>query len=320
MKISLTENDLELLGAIPSTRWMDALNRLSVIDGHMRIRSPDADDVARSAQTLGLSVRSFYRLIRDRKDPGTIGEAARSQRGMRRYVSPQIEEVIAETQRAMGAEASDSAVHREVARRCRAMELPPPSYSAVRTRARVGRVNLCVRIGRLCDVVVDTCAMDLDVVSQDTAGSTEVAHLTAVLAARNGDLLAHRVTAGLPTANDVLGVLPAAGSEVISTMLVTGTIAATLAPRADEIENRGLHLDLARSAGLRPGVASIPALGRRIGRIELLPRRETLHDPDDAVPLRLASAVVAMLVANAGRQTEDVQSSEQTGPLLLKTF
>ncbi len=310
MKALQKQDDLKLLGALPPTKWRDALNRLAAVDDHMRIRDPDAEDVATSARALGLSTRSFYRLIRDRKAAASTSSASRrSMRGMHRSLAPRIEDVIAETRGAMGAEAADGAVHREVVRRCHAADLPPPSYSAVRTRANAATVDLCVRLGRLCDVVVDTCAMDLDVVSHEPGQGGDVAHFTAVLAARNGDLLAHIVTAGHPKADDVFGILPAATHRVSGTMLATGRTAALLAPLAEDIGNRGLHLDLARSAGLRPGVASIPAVGRRIGRIELLPRRETLHEPDDAVPLRLASAVVAMLVENAGSRTEDARSA-----------
>lgn len=65
---------------------------------------------------------------------------------------------------------------------------------------------------------------------------------------------------------------------------------------AAELDALDVRLDTAASGGLEPGSAIIPAIGRRLGRLSLTPRRRSPGQETSAVPIEIARGVVAHLL------------------------
>lgn len=287
-----------LLAGMAPSRWHEALRRIGVVRSYCALTAPNGKDAQRHADELKLDVRSFYRLVRAYEDLREHAVPKRSKRGTTRSLSSDAERIISEVRAELGREVPERLVHAEVANRCRTAGLPVPSVSALRTRDAASRVDLRIRLRRTFDVVIDSCPLDVDVTDAENHGDEErVAWLTGLLDGATGTRLGHVVTAGVPSERDLLfclGVAHLQGEEDVD-LLATGGLMQTLQPVDRILATRGLRLDAAASHGLPPGSALVPALGLKVGRISLLPRRKAPCG-GRSVPLSSARRVIDKLL------------------------
>lgn len=130
--------------------------------------------------------------------------------------------------------------------------------------------------------------------------------LTGVVDLRRGKVVAHAVTFGKPTLQDVAAVL-AAGVAKGATLAFPSRDAClrrlVRAAAEDAVETPTLV-----GAGCRAGAAMRAALGARLGRIELVERAAPDGADDAAVELSDVRAVVAELMRIHGAQPPESPS------------
>ncbi|UYY58005.1 hypothetical protein [Sphingomonas sp. S2-65] len=290
------DRDVAMLAELPPAKWSEALRRLDVLKSFDALPDPTGKDVAEHAEQLGLTVRSFYRLIEAHEILKITGRARRSRRGKRRWLSSQLEKVILETMRDLGPEAPQRTVHLEVVRRCRAAGLEPPSENTIRTRTTGTDVDLRIRLGRRFDIVLDVCPLSLDVL--DEAGEAAIATLAGVQDAITGRLLIHSLSAGAPKPEALARMVAEAAAEAFAqrALIVTGDRAQALLPYSDVLSKAGVRLDAGASHGVRAGSALMSILGLRIAKVPFAPRQSRAASPSQAVELAVAQRAISQFI------------------------
>lgn len=294
------DRNLRILAETAPASWAETIRRLDAVRSFRALGLRTEAEAQVRARSLGLSTRSFYRLVRAFDAEGAP-EQRRSRAGEHRLLPEEVRTIIADVMDELGREAPERLVHLEVLGRCRAAGLPQPSYSSILSRATGSAVDLRIRLGRRCDLVLDACPLDLDVIAEPTHAPA-VATLSAVLRARDGARLAHLLTAGAPTSRDLLEVVGrAAGLQAADvSMVATGGTAVLLDACTEDLTAMGVRLDKAASRGLEKGSALVPAIGRRLGKLSLTPRRRLTRRDGTAVPIALARDVVRSILDDGG--------------------
>jgi len=179
---------------MPSHQWARAIERHRVFAEYCSIARPNAEDVERCGQKLGLKRRGFYRLLRIFKDQSsdTYRRAVSTKAGS--MLAADVERLIVAAIDQQGASARLSGVIEKVRALCTAANVTAPSVSAI--RARFGRApkasKLHAQIPVLNDWLLDSCVLRLSVQSSD--GRIGAAKLTAVFDVRTGRVIAHQLT------------------------------------------------------------------------------------------------------------------------------
>src|SRR5690606_33547821 len=128
-----------------------------------------------------------------------------------------------------------------------------------------GPVDLRARLRLECDDIVDCCALNFDLADGERA--PRPAMFAALLSASSGRLLAWSLHAGLPSREELLGMLgDARGDQPLDERVLAATWQARRELLGDDeaLAQAGYRLADTPSVRLRPGAAIVPSLGRTI--------------------------------------------------------
>ena len=81
-----------------------------------------------------------------------------------------------------------------------------------------------------------------------------------------------------------------------TSLIATSGMAPLVEPVPPLAAAKGIIFDPLGSAGLQPGIAIMATLGRRIGRVTVQPRRTSGSPVGEAIPIRVAAAVLALVI------------------------
>lgn len=294
--IDRAPGEAEALVDLPPENWMEARRRYAVLSEYMKIRRPTGDDLRRAARRLDISDKTFSRLVTARRALQQGRRRPSSRRGLHSTVPPETDAIIRQVIDELGPTATDMAVHAEASRRAREAGHPAPSTNAIRSRRgrAKGPVDLRARLKVDCDEIIDCCPFSFDVI--DAGRAPRPAIFTALISASTGKLLAWALHAGLPSPDQLIGMLrDARNHSAIEDRVLAPTWQAQrlLADDDEALAAAGYRLARVPSVRLRPGGAIVPTLGRAIGRAPFAPLRSPNHPGADVViPLELARRVV----------------------------
>jgi putative transposase len=119
--------------------WARATQRRDVLLALSRLQTRRSTDVAAAAQTLGLTVRQIWGLLRRGKSRNfEVADFLRASSGPRpKRLDPEVETITAqaiEQHYAKTSRPSLGSLHTDILQRCQAAKLSPPSYRSVRAR------------------------------------------------------------------------------------------------------------------------------------------------------------------------------------------
>lgn len=301
------------LAELPPRLWAESLRRLEVVDRYLALDKPTTADADRSAAELDLVQRSFFRLAAAVRELRAGGAPKVSLQGRQSKLRHDTRSVLDTTIADLGPGARDSEIFAECHRRCKEQGITPPSWNAVRTRTGKPVLNpdLRSRMRRDADFVLDACPLDLTV--HVASGDPQLAVLTAIIHVDSGEVLGFYLDGQPANAAAVAHAFmdaidhPRSGrhSHAPGQRLIVST---AVQPYMSVVEHLAraakLQVDTTASLGLTPGVALTNAVGRKIGRIPIVPRARAKARPDLAVPLHHAQAVVGELLARRSRALE----------------
>jgi len=191
----------DLSGVLPTRRAAVAA-RIAGLRDFLTIEAPDRRDETAAAAGLGLSLGTFRRLHRSwmlTRDPASLPGASRAARVPQRRrpkVPPEVDRHIAAVIAEHGPRAKALAIHREVAGRCAAEGLPPPSRATVNQRFLDARGEMPLD-DIAPSVAIDHVALEMPVRMRDTAGFVV---LSAMVDLPSGQVLGHELSQEAPTA------------------------------------------------------------------------------------------------------------------------
>jgi len=282
-----------LLADLPPELWARTIRRMRAVASHEAASDPT--DVADAAKRLGMTSRSFYRLIAAHRAFVGGRPPRPSRRGFHSGVPTEVDQEIHNAYRLLGPEAPLASVLRVATARCREKGLGEPSMTAVRCRRpKARRVDLKLRLRRRADLVLDCVGLGLCVIDDD--GRVHSAMLSCVFHAGDGNMAHHLVSAGIPNHDavaDMLGSLPITVPGSAS-LVATGGIAPSVEPVPTPAAAREIVFDPLGSMGLQPGSAIMAVLGRRIGRVTVLPKKAIGSSAGEPVQIGIAAAVLGV--------------------------
>lgn len=295
----------DLLVDLAPQNWREAQRRIEAVRTYLTSDRPTAELADRLAAEVGIRRSLFYRLASIMREgaaevPPSGRQIARSRR------DAAIEQVVADAIARCGPTASTASVLRTARAIGTARGVDGITQSMVRTRA--GRSGAGSATGARLDVeagfMLDRIGLRIPV--PENVGPDGRYQLTGVVDLRRGKVVAHAVTFGKPTLQDVAAVL-AAGVAKGATLAFPSRDAClrrlVRAAAEDAVETPTLV-----GAGCRAGAAMRAALGARLGRIELVERAAPDGADDAAVELSDVRAVVAELMRIHGAQPPESPS------------
>jgi len=288
---------LLMMDSAPS-RWEETKRRLAVVRRYVAIERPTHDDLRASADELGLGIRHMHNLASafrqkmaaDPRTPGVMRDAPRN-----REAGILVKEVID----LLGRAARTRDIEEAVNRRCLEIGVRPPSRSMVRrAHLRSQRAAPAQRLEMAVDLILDCCVLGIDV---EGVRGVRSACLLALVDGAEGRIPVHRLIAGQPEAADV-GSLLREYSTLGNVGKATVACASSLVTIADgasgSFYRAGLLLRDVSPRRIAPGAALQAALGERLGKIPLTPRRRTTGGRGVPAPMSMAfvQPIVAALV------------------------
>lgn len=302
------------LAARPPHLWSKTIFRYRMFAAYIAKSVITARDVEEVASHLGVSIRAFYRLLREFKAAQSGQPPKFSRHGLSRHIGDEAERVIQAAIRQAGPHATLTDVQKELRQICDDAEMALPSERSIRTRLgdKPATSRLRARIKSHHAWLLDSCALRIGL--SKSGGGVEVAHLLAVFEIESGQIVAHDIIHGGPTPKDVVRLLdpliddfsPAPGE------LGTTRYFSQLLAEAEKAPTHRLAVIDPHYVG-RTALGFTSVFGSRIGRIELnaFASRETKFD--HPLTIKEVAPIVDFLIAN--RNAELVAPRECPRPI-----
>lgn len=289
MDSRLTQN----LAELPPVQWAEAKRRHRILTRYLAGSDRTTEVADRYAKEMGVGRSLFYslaRVLRERRDDRSTKAFSRSSA---KAVDPRTAAAVGDSMKALGAGARPTAVFAEARRLCIERGDPLPSKRQIRTRhVRPGAgKEAAARLRVDAHVALDAGMLALSI---DDHLEPKIAHLVTLLDLREGSVLDHLITAGVPTFRDALTLLNRMPETedpirlVLPIERLTGPLHQHLASRRS--------IRIVKVGRLSPGSAVRAVLGDRLGRIPLLRRSPSASATKTTSDLQTVRAVVARLI------------------------
>lgn len=285
-----------ILANVPPSKWAQTMARYQVVLEYLALQNPTIADADMSAERLGVRRRMFYNIINRYQalsNPGLRSHVRADNRSLDPASINIVDAVIGE----VGGIASQADIIRRVQDQCAAAGVHSHSEGVVRTRiGRLRRKFLEQRLGVSAELILDCCALQVDVDGDD--GAVHAAGLVAVVDITTGTILASSITAGAPTSEEgVECILSALGASCNAARTIRQTGGAARLDE-DRLNRLGLIEDRTPSRFIRMGLPLTVAVGPRLGRIPLRPlnRKFVPALRDVILPRETVSAVAGYLI------------------------
>lgn len=296
-------NLVEELAVASSACWATLIKRHEVIGEYLQLPRPIATDVREFAGKIGLSQRSFYRLIKEHRHRRAGNSRPTKITGRGTPISNSQEAAIAEAIRLSGPGAATKKVV-EAARIISAdIGIPTPSEPAIIARLRRGGdlAGLNEKLKNTAGWIVDACLTDIEI--ELGGGQTQVAWIVGLVDLTSGKIQSHRLCIA-PNAASVASVIGEKWYNMTALTAECATLAVT--PVIGKYLSRAIYLSADGPVaitpccqnGIRSGEALRCILGLKLGAIQLRTRLCARAEKNRAtgVPKDIACAVVTKLI------------------------
>lgn len=298
---------IEDLANSPPQEWATLIMRGPTIQRLANARKTKITEIQEEAAHLGISSRTLFRLISQRRRRLAGGSPRRPMTGMSYGLSEEKERVIADAIVNAGTDARLVDVYNEAVRLSEERYISAPSETSIRTRFGKPRpANWRARLGISFDYVVDLCGLDLSVYR--VAGERLPAHCFCLLDASNGKMLAHRLFAGTPDPTEMAEIIAdCLAARAIDSSNGVGVGFPPALARLAALINRSLPPStmtcLPMAKAIRPGYVIKAAVGSRVGRVAIkcgTPERLP-PAPWEPVPFEIAALVIAHAIESTSQ-------------------
>ncbi len=303
------------LAAMPPHLWSKAIFRFRMFAAYVAKPAITARDVEEVATHLGVSVRAFYRLLREFKAAQSGQTPKVSRHGLSRHIGDEAERAIQAAIRQAGPHATLTDVQKELRRICDDADMPLPSERSIRTRLGdkppTSRLRARIKSGHTW--LLDSCALRIGL--SPSGEGVEVAHLLAVFEIGSGQILAHRIIPGGPMPSDVERLLDPLIAEFSLASGEFGTTRYLSRLLAGAAPTDHLAVIDPRYVG-RTALGFASVYGSRIGRIDLNAFASGEAKFDHPLTIEEVVPVVNFLIA--GRNAELVAARECPQPIPMR--
>lgn len=305
-------NDPDLSGIVP-LHVPEARRRIAALDEYLALDAASEEDIRRLAERIGVSRSSFFRLAavwRNHRDARllVIGKRGASKRHY--GLSDRAKEIMAIVIAELGADVSVRKISDEIARRCTAEDVAPPSPQTVNNYARKARAASASAEGPP-RIVVGRLWFHLPM-SDRPHGAMPTVLVAVALPERS--ILSHRVAtdpASPPSVNDLI--------DEVAGMRVTGAAKRPILLDPDDRRIAADALDRAGLGGTRFSKRSVQrelskALNGRLGTLSAIHQRGFARPTTKTLLSRQDEALPAHDVAEIIETAVDAHNAATVAP------
>lgn len=295
---------IEDLARAPATTWPRLIGRAPTLRRLCEWETPSAAQIKEACAELAVGRRQLFALIAEFRIRLAGVPASGPQTGVNCRIDEKQERAIRDAKRNLRPTARQCEIYREAKRLSIERGISPPGDTAIRRRfdRGVGPIDLSRDLRQDCGLVIDQCALDLNVITAD--GGAAPAHLLVFVDPRTSCAIDHELYAGCPTPTQLTDavariVLARAEGNPRVRLIAPATLAETIS-----LAGLPAHFIKPVSRPRVVGFAISAIYGRRIGRIQI--RSQTRHwgreVQSDPIALDVCVQVVRYLIEERNRQ------------------